>query len=154
MILEPKKRKVVTTSTSSPSICHAVIGPDAMILVFLIFSLKLYSAPSPASRGSLVPLHFLPLLSTYLRLLMFLLPILIPTCNSSSPAFLMMCSVYRLNKQGDSRQPCCTPFLILNQSNVPFRALTVASSPTCRLLRRQVRWSGVPISLRAFHSLS
>ena len=46
---------------------------------------------------------------------MFLLSILIPACNSSSLAFLMMCSVYRLNKQGDSGQPCCTPFLILNQ---------------------------------------
>ena len=36
---------------------------------------------------------------------MFLPPLLIPACNSSSPAFLMMCSAYRLNKQGDSRQP-------------------------------------------------
>ena len=41
VILEPKKRKSVTTSTFSPSICHEVIGPDAMILVFLMFSLKL-----------------------------------------------------------------------------------------------------------------
>ena len=36
----------------------------------------------------------------------------------------MMCSVYRLNKQGDRRQPCCTPFTILNQSVVPYRVLT------------------------------
>ncbi|KAB0338672.1 hypothetical protein FD754_024410, partial [Muntiacus muntjak] len=33
--------------------------------------------------------------SAYLRLLMFLLPILIPSCNTSSPVFLMMCSAYR-----------------------------------------------------------
>ena len=39
MILEPKKRKSVTTSTFSPSICHVVMGPEAMILDFLIFSL-------------------------------------------------------------------------------------------------------------------
>ena len=32
--LEPKKRKSVTVSTVSPSICHEVMGPDAMILVF------------------------------------------------------------------------------------------------------------------------
>ena len=32
---------------------------------------------------------------------MLLPPILIPTCNSSSPAFLMMFSSYRLNKQGE-----------------------------------------------------
>ena len=60
--LEPKKRKSVTTSTFSPSICHEVIGSDAMILVFLIFSFKLalslsfHSPPSPSPRGFLVPL--------------------------------------------------------------------------------------------------
>ena len=57
--------------------------------------------------------------STHLKSLMFLFPVLIPDCYSPSPAFLMMHSVYRLNKQGDSRQPCCTPFSILNQSVVP-----------------------------------
>ena len=31
--------------------------------------------------------------------------------------------------------------------------LTVASWPAYRLLRRQVRWSGIPISWRIFHSL-
>ena len=64
--------------------------------------------------------------STYLRLL-FLPPILIPACNSSSPAFLMMCPAYRLNKHGDNRQACRTPFSILNQSFVPYKVLTVAS---------------------------
>ena len=34
VILEPKKIKPVTVSTFSPSICHEVMGPDAMILVF------------------------------------------------------------------------------------------------------------------------
>ena len=34
VILEPKKIKSVTVSTFSPSICHKVMGPDAMILVF------------------------------------------------------------------------------------------------------------------------
>ena len=55
---------------------------------------------------------------------MFLPPIFIPACNSSSMAFLMMCSVYRLSKQGYSRQPCRTPFSISNQSVVPYRVLT------------------------------
>ena len=32
--LEPKKMKSDTVSTFSPSICHEVMGPDAMILVF------------------------------------------------------------------------------------------------------------------------
>ena len=40
VILEPKKKKSVTISTFSPSICHDVMGLVAMILVFLIFSFK------------------------------------------------------------------------------------------------------------------
>ena len=132
VILEPKKRKFVTTSTFSTFICHAVMGLVAMILVFLICSFKL--AFSLSSFTLIKRLFNSSLLSairvvsaTCLRLLIFLLPVLIPACNSSSLAFLIMCSVYRLNKQGDSRQPCCTPFLILNQSVVPYRVLTVAS---------------------------
>ena len=34
VILEPKKIKSATVCTVSPSICHEVMGPDAMILVF------------------------------------------------------------------------------------------------------------------------
>ena len=44
-----------------------------------------------------------------LRLLIFLPTILIPGCASSSPAFLMMYSAYKLNKQGDNIQPWRTP---------------------------------------------
>ena len=35
VILEPKKIKPVIASTFSPSICHEVMGLDAVILVFL-----------------------------------------------------------------------------------------------------------------------
>src|SRR5574337_221190 len=34
VILEPKKIKFLTVSIVSPSICHEVMGPDAMILIF------------------------------------------------------------------------------------------------------------------------
>ena len=34
VILEPKKIKSVTFSVVSPSTCHEVMGPDAMIFVF------------------------------------------------------------------------------------------------------------------------
>ena len=34
VILEPPEIKSVTVSTLSPSVCHEVIGLDAMILVF------------------------------------------------------------------------------------------------------------------------
>ena len=50
-------------------------------------------------------------------------------------------------------QPWRTPFPIWNQSVVPRPVLTVASWPADRFLRRQDRWSGIPISLRIFHSL-
>ena len=122
-------------------------GAGCVILVFkyLVLSWLFHCPPSPSSRGSLVSLHSLPLewYLTYLRLLMFLPPILIPACNSSIPAFHLMCSVYKLNKQ-----PCHTPFSILNQSVVPYKVLTIASWPANRFLRRQVRWSRIPISLR------
>ena len=34
VILEPRKIRLATVSTVSPSISHEVMGPDAMILVF------------------------------------------------------------------------------------------------------------------------
>ena len=34
VILEPRKIRSLTVSTVSPSICHEVMGPDAMIFVF------------------------------------------------------------------------------------------------------------------------
>ena len=40
VILEPRKIKSATASTVSPSICHEVMGPDAMILVFWMSSFK------------------------------------------------------------------------------------------------------------------
>ena len=88
--------------------------------------------------------------SAYLRLLTFLRAILIPACESSSLAFHMRYSACKLNKQGDNIQPWRTPFPIWNQSFVPCTILTVASWPAYRFLRRQVRWSGIPISLTAF----
>ena len=128
------------------SIRHEAMGPDAMILGFLMFSFKLTLSLSSFtlikrlfSSSSLSAIRVLS--SAYLRLLMFLPQVLIPACNSSSPAFLMMCSGYRLNKQGNSRQPCRTPFSIFNQSVVPYGVLTIASWPSYRFLRRQVRWS-------------
>ena len=40
VILEPKKIMSVTVSIASPSICHEMIGPDAMVLVFWMLSFK------------------------------------------------------------------------------------------------------------------
>ena len=87
--------------------------------------------------------------SAYLSLLIFLLAILIPASASSTLAFLMMCSECKLHKQGDNIQPR-HPFLIWKQSAVSYPVLTVASWPAYRFLKRQVRWSGIPISFRIF----
>ena len=88
--------------------------------------------------------------STYLRLLIFLLAILILAYASPSPAFLMMYSVYKLNKHCDNIQPWLNPFPIWNQSVVPCPVPTVASWPAYRFLKRQVRWSGILTSFRIF----
>ena len=60
VILEPKKIKSVTVSTFSRSICQEVMGLDAMILDFwnVKFQVSFFTL---LFRGSLVPLHFLPL---------------------------------------------------------------------------------------------
>ena len=36
VILEPKKIKSLTVSIVSPSVCHEVMGPDAMIFAFCV----------------------------------------------------------------------------------------------------------------------
>ena len=110
VILEPKKIKSLTVFIVSPSICHEVMGPDAMSLAFSMLSFKQnFSLPSFTfikrlfSSSSLSARRVVS--SAYLRLLIFLLAILIPTCASSRLAFHMMYSTYKLNKQGDNIQP-------------------------------------------------
>ena len=178
----------VTASIVSPSVCHEVMGPDAMSSVFWMLSFKptfslsctfikrLFSSCSLSvigwchqhiwsdkwkslshvwffvtpwniesmdfsidyGMGSLTLLQGIFLtqgsnpgllhcrqilyqpshkgIPAYLTLLIFLLAILIPGCNSSSLAFLMMYFAYKLNKQGDNILTWCDPFSILNQS--------------------------------------
>ena len=131
----------------------------SMILVFWMLSFKptfslfyftfinsLFSSSSPSAIRVVS--------SAYLRLVILLSAILIPACASSSPAFLMMYSAYKLIKQGDHIQPWRAHFPIWNQSVVPCPTiLTVASWPTYRFLKRHIRGSDIPISVRIFHSL-
>ena len=153
VILKPPKIKSDTVSTVSPSISHEVMGADAMILVFWMlsfkstFSLSSFTFIKRLFSSSLVS-AIRVVSSAYLRLLIFLPEILTPACASSSPAFLMMYSAYKLSKQSDNTQLWCTPFLIWNQSVVPCPVLTVDSSPAYRFLKRQVRWSAIAISLK------
>ena len=138
----PKLKSITITLP----ICYEVVGPDAMILVFWMLSFKpTFSLSSFTfikrlfSSSSLYAIRVV--LSTYLRLLIFLPAILIPACVSSSMAFCMMHSAYKLNKQGDNIQPWCTPFSIWNQSVVLCPVLTVVSWSAYRFLRTgQVVW--------------
>ena len=117
VILEPKKIKSDTVSTVSPSISHQVMGPDAMIFVFWMLSFRpTFSLSSFIfikrlfSSSSLSAIKVVS--SAYLTLLIFLPAILIPACASSSQAFHLMNSAYKLNKQGDNIQPWHIPYPI------------------------------------------
>ena len=144
VILEPKKIKSVTVSIVSPSICHEVMGPDTMIFVFWMFSVKpAFSVSSLTfikrlfSSSSLSAIRVVS--SEYLRLSIFPPATLIPAYASSSLVFLMMYSAYKLNKQGDNIQPWHTSFPIWNQSGVLCPVLTVSSWFVYRFPRSQVR---------------
>ena len=115
MILEPKKINSVTVFIVSPFICHEVMAPDAMILVFWMLSLKpTFSLSSFTFIKRLFSSTLLSAIrvvsSAVLSLLIYLPENLIPACASSNPAFHIMYSACKLNKQGDNIQPLCTPF--------------------------------------------
>ena len=157
MILECEKRKSVTVSTVSPSICHEMMGPDSMILVFWMLSLKpAYSLSSFTfikrlfSSSSLSAIRVVS--SAYLKLLISLPAILIAAYASSSLAFHMMYSAYELNKQDDIIQPWCTPLLIWSHS------LVYVGSNGCFLTCIQVSQEAGKVIwyshlLKNFHSL-
>ena len=150
------KNKVWHCFHFSPSICHEVVGSDAMILVFWMLSFKatfslssftfikrLFSSSSLYHKGGVICISEVIVIS----------PSNLDTaCASWSPAFLMMYSACKLNKQGDNIQPWRTPFPIWNQSVFQCLVLFPLVLPT-GFSGGQVRWCGIPISLTVFHSL-
>ena len=116
------------------------MGPDAMILALWMLNFKpIFSFSSFTfikrifSSSSLFAIRVVS--SAYLRLLIFLLAILIPDCASSSPAFLMMYSAYKLNEQGDNIQRWHTPFSYLEPV-----CCFMSTSSWCFLTCIQVSW--------------
>ena len=89
------------------------------------FSLSSFTFFSSSSLSAIWMVSF-----TYLRLLIFLPAILILVCVSSSPAFHMIYSAYKVNEQGDNIQPWHTLFPILEQS----MDCCSMSSPNCCFL--------------------
>ena len=135
-ILEPKKIKSATVSIVYPSICHEVMGLDAMILVFWMLSFKPAFSLSPSSRSPLVPLQFLSLKCHHLHIRDWYFSWRSWFQLVSHPAwhFCMVYFAYKLNKQGDNIQHWCAPFPTLNQSVVP--------SPVLLLLDLHTGFSG------------
>ena len=153
-----QEKKNSHASTFSPSIHHVVMGLDAMISLFLMLNFKsdfsLFSSTLIKNLFSSSSLFAIRMVSSvYPRLLIFSQQSWFQLVIHPASAFYMISSVYRLNKQGDNIQPWRTLFPIWNQLIFPRPVPTVASWPVYKFLRRQVRWSGIPISWRIFHSL-
>ena len=153
MILEPPKTKSLVISIVSSSICYEVIGLDTFIFLFWMLSFKpalslssftfikrLFSSSSLSVIRVVSYLHiwgywYFPQQSWFQLVLH----------PAQHFAWCTLCIVKYVGWH--------TFFPILNQSVVLCPVLTVASWPGYRFLRRQARWSGIPISWRIFHSL-
>ena len=152
----PPKNKV---SDCFPIYLHEVMGPDDMILVFWMLSFKATFSLSSfifiKRLFSSSSLSAIKVVSSALHIWGYWyfsqqswFQLVLPPAQCFS-----WCTLHMLNKQGDNIQPWHTPFPIWNRSVVLCPVLTVASWPVYRFLKRRVRWSGIPISFRIFHSL-
>ena len=107
VILEPPKNKVchcfpIYFPRSDGTRCHELSFLNVELSASF-FTLLFHFHQEALNSSSLSAIRVVS--SAYLRLLIFLPAILIPACASSSPAFLMMYSAYKLNKKGDNLQP-------------------------------------------------
>ena len=102
VILKPKKKESATVSMFSPSICHEVMGPDTILVFWMLSFMPVFSLSSftfikrvfrSSSLSAIRVVWF-----AYLKLI-FLPAILIPACATASPSFRMMYSAYKLKKK-------------------------------------------------------
>ena len=135
------------------------MGLDALILVFWIlsfkpaFSLSSFTYIKKFFSSSLL-FAIMVVSSAYLSLLIFLLAILIPAFALPSLAFHTMYFALILNKEVTiySLDVLLSQFGSSLCSKQLEPVLTVPSWPADRFPRKQVRWSGISISLRIFHT--
>ena len=108
VILESKKRNLSLfphfpffCPESDGTGCHDLsllnVEIQAIFLTLLFHLIKRLFSSSSFSANRVAS-------SSYLRSLIFFPANLVPPCDSSSPAFLMIRSAYKLNKQGDNTQ--------------------------------------------------
>ena len=118
VILEPKKLKSITVSIVYPSICHEVMGLDAMILIFWMlnfkptFSLSSFNFIKRLFSSSLSAIRVVS--SAYLKLLIFLPAILIPACASSSLAVPHSFNYSSFVVESDIREPDLSSSIFLS----------------------------------------
>ena len=128
-IINPPKRQRCRWPQEQPELWLSLESSLCLTSLFLFMSVWLFlvSLVLPA-----VPWHR----QLWIHILEFTISwiqaILVPACASSSPAFLMRYSEYKLNKQHDNIEPRHTPFLIWIQSIISCPVLTVASWPAYR----------------------
>ena len=96
------------------------MGPDAMISVFWMLNFTPAFSFS-SSKGSLVPLHFLPEWWHHLHIwgYWYFPGNLDSSLSSSSPAFLMMYSAYKLNKHGEIQMNSLANPILSRDIHVP-----------------------------------
>ena len=156
VISEPKK--IVSYCFHYFSIyCHEVMGLDAMILVFWMLSFnptvslssftfmkRLFSSSLLCRKGTAICIS---------EVIDIFPEIFIPAYASSSTAFCILYSAYKLNRQGDNIQPWMYSFLNLEP-------VCSSMSGSNLLLDLHTDFSGgrsgglgIPISWRIFHSL-
>ena len=150
------KKKICHCFHFTPSVCHEVMGKDAMVLFFWIFSFKpVFSFSSLTFTQRLFSSSLLSYIrvvsSAFRKLLIFLLAILIPAWDSSSLAFRIMYPAWKLSMQGDNIKPQHTPFPILNQSIVPCPVLTCFLTWT-QISQETGKVVWYSVSLRISHS--
>ena len=154
VVMMPKKIKSIPVSIVCPFMHHKVMGPDAMIVIFWMLNFK---RTLSLSTFNFIKRLFVSLLSAvrvvssaYRRLLIFLPAILIqlhPTWH-----FCMMQSAY-VKQAGLHYKALMQSFPNLNQLMFYVPVLTAAFWPAYRFVKRQLRWSGIHVSLRIFHSI-
>ena len=162
---EPKKINLSLFPLFLPCICHEAMGLDAMILVFRMLRFKLDFWLSPFTLKRLFSSSLLSDIraesSAYLSWLIFLPVNLITALWFIQPCIShdVFCTKVKwagkkkVKWAGWQYTALSCFFPILNQLVFLCPVLTVASRLAFRFLRRQVRWSGIPIPLRIFSSL-
>ena len=156
-----QENKYLTVSIISISICHEMMGTDDMIFILWMLSFK---PTFSLSSFTFIKRHFSSSLFAirvvsfaYLRLLIFSWQSWFQLVCFIHPDIFWDIQIYwniSLHINKISTVTIYSLDILLSRFGIVCCSIqTVASWPTYRFLRRQVRWSGISIPWRVFHSL-